>query len=620
MEIEEKTVTEPIQGKRHEKKPKKRRKSRVLRRLITYIVVLAILAAAAFAVWYFVFREEEGLAAILEETVQRNTIVSTVSGSGSARASGNSGVTLGAGSVVGDVFVNVGDIVFEGMPLYTATNPNADAAVEEAKKNISDQEKTIEEKRKAVEDANAALTKAQEDLEKVRSDYAELQGKGSELTLTAPFAGKITEAVDLTPGQMLSAGEKVGTLVNDRQMRLRLYFSYAYENDIFVGQDVDVSIPVLMLTLKGRVEDIHKVQYITPEGGIYFEVTVSFANPGTLTAGMDASASMRDAAGYDIYPYENGELEFSGTQPLTVKRAGSVSSVGSIRDYASVEAGDVLLVQSPDALNDEIKTFADTTLKDAEDAVTRAQAAIPAAEQEAANAEARLVELQEALEKAEMNVTNLDAVAPISGTVTSVAIVPGMELENDMTVITITDTSNMIVEITVDDRNIGFVTAGMEVTLSDYSGMTYTGIVTKIDMENFQAGQGMSTYPVTLTVENSSGALQQGRYLQYSFVTSKSEDCLTVPIQCVKSIVDNDGESHEVVFLKAESRPDNAIDFTPPENYYGSTPMYPTPEDGYWPVPVETGLHDRLNVEITSGLNEGDVIFNAFTITDAYSY
>ena len=74
METEEKTVTEPTPGKRHEKKPKKRRKSRVLKRLISYILVLAILAGGAYAVWYFVFREEEGLAAILEELKAQNAV------------------------------------------------------------------------------------------------------------------------------------------------------------------------------------------------------------------------------------------------------------------------------------------------------------------------------------------------------------------------------------------------------------------------------------------------------------------------------------------------------------------------------------------------------------------
>ena len=37
------------------------------------------------------------------------------------------------------------------------------------------------------------------------------------------------------------------------------------------------------------------------------------------------------------------------------------------------------------------------------------------------------------------------------------------------------------------------------------------------------------------------------------------------------------------------------------------------PAQGYYPVPVETGISDKYNVEIISGLAEGDTVFQNTT-------
>ena len=50
----------------------------------------------------------------------------------------------------------------------------------------------------------------------------------------------------------------------------------------------------------------------------------------------------------------------------------------------------------------------------------------------------------------------------------------------------------------------------------------------------------------------------------------------------------------------------------------GQTPTYPTPEDGYWPVPVVTGLDDSYNVEIKEGLEEGQVVFVNYLVTSGW--
>lgn len=586
MATQEAVVTAPPQAP---KKPKKKKRvRRVIKSLITFIIVLAVLAGAAFAVWYFVFREEEAESEILTAVAQIGTIQSTVQNYGSARAGGNAAVSVPLKGVIQDVYVGMNSVVFEGDPLFTFYSPDAAEEVQKAQA--------------AVDAAQKQLDDALAELEDARKDVQDLQAQEGLLIVTAPFSGKLMEVKETAAGQLLEKGYEIASLINDRQMRLTLYFSYAYENDLYVGQPVSVSVPSLMSILPGAVEEIHKVSFVSPEGGLFFEVDIVLDNPGALTEGMAASASVT-ANGVDLTPYEGGELKYYGRQALTTAMAGTVEALGDLRNYMDVEAGQVLLTQSKDVLEADLQT---------KQATVESKAATVAEKEEA------LAKAQEALTKAREAEEVSVYTAPISGTVGAYP-EPGQEVEANNTVVTITDTSVMTVQISVDDRNISYIKPGMEIQLTDWNGMSYIGVVTKIDIDGAQYGSGMTTYPVILSVENMAGTLQPGQGLNYSFVTTESVDCVTVPIQCVKSIVDTDGNPQKVVFVKADEKPENAVEFEMPE-YYGEYPPYPSAEEGYWPVPVETGISDRYNIEITAGLEAGAEIFNAYMMTGAYSY
>lgn len=541
---------------------KKKKSKKQIKRILAIVITLVVVAAAAFSIWFFVFREPSQQSEILPSTAMISSIQSSEQGSGNARAKDTAAITLTAGGTVSEVFVSEGQVVTAGQPLYTITSQAAEDAV----------------------------TTAQETLTNLQKDLADLQENLSDLTITAPFSGKLIDVGTFEAGTDASAGAKVCTLVNDKVLKLSLYYSYAYENSIYVGQSVQVSIPAIMGFRTGTVEQINKVSFISPEGGTFFEVVITLENPGTLTEGMSATASMTAADGTEIYPYENSTLEYYEKREITVKAAGPVLS-SALLNYANVNAGDVLLSLGDTDISSQIR----------------------AKEKEITAAQEKLTEAQTAL-------ANFNAVAPIDGTVTSCSLTPGQEVKSGDTVLTISNTTTMVVEITVDDRNISFVKPGMTVDLTDYNGNTFLGTVTNINMtpDMSNGTSGMTNYPVTLTVDNYDGTLLQGMWLDYSFVTSQSDNCIVIPIQCVKSITDAEGNAIQVVFLQADSKPENAVDVELPEPAPGETRQYPTEAEGYYPVPVETGLNDQYNVEITSGLNEGDVVFNSYMMTTAY--
>ncbi|MCF2661617.1 efflux RND transporter periplasmic adaptor subunit [Pseudoflavonifractor phocaeensis] len=534
------------------------RKKKLVKRLVALGVAAAILGGGGFALYKFLNSGSGDQGEIYAQPASLGTIQSKVSGSGTAKAKESAAITLTQSGTVQEVYVTAGQTVMAGDPLYTIYSQAAEDEVSNARKKL-------------------------EDLQK---DMADLQEEASNLTVRAPFAGKLQEVQDFDLDQDVSKGTTVATLVNDRKLKLSLYFSYAYENDIQAGQSVSVSIPAVMGSFTGTVEAVHKVSYISPEGAVHFEAVIVFDNPGTLTAGMDASAVLKAADGADIYPYENGKTEFYETRTIVAKASGPVTGEGNLLNYANVSAGEALLYLGSSTIDTDIR-----------------------------NKQEEIDEAQERLDEAVKALEDFNAVAPIDGTVTSCTLSEGAEVKSGDTVVIISNTTTMLVTIQVDDRNISFIKPGDMVEL-DWNGNPYMGAVTAIDMGGAQSGQGMTNYPVTLSVDNFDGSLMDGAWLQYSFVTSESADCILVPTSSVKYVSDLEGNRQAVVFVQREERPDDVPELDLPTVEPGQKRQYPSEAEGYYPVIVETGISDAQNVEITSGIQEGDMVFVNYTVTD----
>ena len=552
----------PSQPPKQRSKEQLQRRKRRLRGAVAAVVILAAAGVGGFFLYRFLTAQESVESEMQTQTAQISSIQSTVSGSGNARSKESAAITLTQGGTVQEVFVTSGQTVTEGQPLYTIRSQEAEDAV----------------------------TTAQEKVNNLQEDMDDLLEKANNLTVRAPFAGKLVEVSEFQVDDKVSEGAAVCTLANDKQLKLSLYFSYAYENEISVGQAVEVSIPAVMSTFQGTVEDIHKVSYISPEGSVYFEVVVVFDNPNTLTEGMTASAKLTASDGTPIYPYQNGSTEYYEVRKIVTEAGGPVLSEHLLR-YANVNAGDPLLVMGSDTIDSDIR----------------------AKQKELDDAAADLAEAQTAL-------GNFNATAPINGTVTSCTLTPGAEVKSGETVIIISNNTNMVVEITVDDRNISFVQPGMTVDLTDYNGNIFVGTVSSIDMSlsGDSSSNGMTSYPVTLEVDNSAGTLMAGMWLDYSFVASQSDNCIVVPMQAVKYVSDTEGNTFSVLFVQADEKPENAVDIDIPPVEEGQAPTYPTPEDGYYPVPVVTGLDDNYNVEIKEGIEEGQTVFVNYLVTSGW--
>ena len=384
------------------------------------------------------------------------------------------------------------------------------------------------------------------------------------------------DVVEKQPGDPISKGEKVATLVDDTKMRLTQYFSYAYAGEIKAGQTATVSIPALMTTLNGTVESVHMVSRVTPEGSKLFEAEIVVTNPGTLTADMEASASMT-VGGQAVYPYESGKLEYNRSSDLCSTVNGTVTSA-NLLNYLSVSGGQVLV--RIDGQDSENEIF---------------------------SIEQSLEEARKTLEQAEKNLANCSAVAPIDGKVIGLSVTPGQELQANTTLVTISDTNTVIINAQVDERNISFVQPGMSVDLNQWDNTAF-GMVDTVSLAS-TVTNGVATYPIVISADNSEGTLQVNSSINYSLVASQVDSCLVLPLQAVRTVTMDTGEMQTVVYVQADSAPDNAIE------------LPDTGEEipaGFYPVPVEIGISDDYNVEIKSGVEEGTVVFTQMITSEVW--
>lgn len=532
------------------RKPPKKKMSKKKKRIIRLAVVLAVLLAVALLLLKFVRNKDKAESKVVEDTVQYGSITSTVEGSGLTRAKDSKTITLTTAGTVLDVSVAEGQQVKAGDPLFSVDSPTATAAVKKAKADVEGYQKQI-----------SALQK-------------DIAG----LNLTAGYSGRLTDVVTLNPGDTISKGTKVATLSDDTRFRLQQYYSYAYQGEITAGQTVSVSIPALMTSVPGKVEAVHMVTRITPEGSKLFEADIVMKNPGTLTADMAASAVIT-VKGEEIYPYETGKLAYYRTGDLKTTVDGTVIS-SSLLNYLQVSAGQVLV--RTDGEDSESQMF---------------------------SLQQSLAEAQKTLDTAQENLNNCSATAPIDGTVIGLALTPGSEVAANTAVITVADMSAILIDATVDERNISYVKSGMPVDITDWNGNTYAGTVETVSLSS-KVANGVASYPMTISVDNSASTLMNGSNVNYSMVASQNDNCLVLPLQSVKSVQLADGSNGTVVFVKGGKRPDNAVDL--------SVPVDDVPE-GYWPVPVEIGISDDYHVEIKSGAEEGAVVFTQVQTTNSWS-
>jgi len=224
--------------------------------------------------------------------------------------------------------------------------------------------------------------------------------------------------------------------------------------------------------------------------------------------------------------------------------------------------------------------------------------------------------------------------APIDGIVSYIAVrvgenvVPGIQNAVGSNLMTISDMSIVTAEVKVDETDITNVREGQpaEVTIDAIPGKTFKGHVTQVGELAIlrSSGQAATTqttantqeardFKVVVTVDNPPDSLRPGLSATARIQIEQKKDVLTIPIQALAVRTQREideaalGKNGSSVTLAA-SKPTSGTNTGAGAQKTDVQGVFVIRGKKAEFVPVQTGVAGVTDIEVTTGLKDGDVI------------
>ncbi len=464
-------------------KPKKRFiKRSTLKRIIISVICIAALAAGFFVVKakFFSSSKATNVQKRLSRVTKGNVSVS-ITGSGPIVSSNESDVTSAVAGKITKIYHKEGDTVKAGEILFELDDSDAKLNVEKIKNSISQAQLSMKTTSKNI----------------------------SNLTLNAPFDGQVKNVADIKIGDEVNKGTTVLTITDVSKLKLKVLFNGAIIKNIKVGQKVNVNVQDLMQSVDGTITYIDSKPSTGSDGTVY-EATVSINNPGALKADMVASVEV-DTNNGTHSSTNAGKLEYYKTQTVKTNSSGTVSMF-DIKENEFVKAGQTIIKLE----NDDLEITTQTN-------------------------DLKIQDLQNQLATAEKQLKEYKIYAPIDGIIVLQDVEVGTSVKSADILTTISDIGRMEFEVSIDELDIYKIKLGQKVNvtvdaLEETNTKPISGEISKIAMEG-KSTNGVSTYPVIVKI-NETDNLKVGMNANAEIIIEEKTDVLTVPLEAITTMGD----------------------------------------------------------------------------------
>ncbi len=466
------------------KKGKKKGRKKVL--IVAGVAVAAGIVALAFLLQR---KQTAGSGAAAEQKtamVQRQTITSTLSASGSLEAKDSYNITsLVEGEVLTADFEE-GDQVTEGQVLYQIDSSSMESQLNSA---------------------SNSLERAREDYQDALADYNEAQSLFSGNTYKSTRTGYIKNLY-IQAGDRVSGQTTVADVYDDKVMKLKVPFLAGDAQAITPGSECAITLTDTGEMLTGTVTSVSNMDETITGGRIVRYVHVEAVNPGGLTTAHTAVVTVGD-----LTCSEEGTFE------------PSVETTMSAEDLNSSVEIEALLVAEGDYVTVGTPLFR-MTASSADKLMRNYESSLDSAQQQVENAE-------NSIETTQDNYDNYTITAPISGQVITKNVNAGETISRDSnseaTLAVIYDLSALTFEMSIDEMDIKSVEVGqkVEIVADAFENETFTGTVTNVSI-NGSYSNGVTNYPVTVTLDDA-GELIPGMNVTGTILLDEAEDVLAIP-------------------------------------------------------------------------------------------
>lgn len=449
--------------------PSKKRKKFPVKKWIKWLILIAVLAiAVVFAVWYFRGSNSSQAAAnvsYITAPVERRTIISSLSGSGTLQPANSYTVTtLVEGDILSDTFEE-GDLVEEGQILYVIDSSDASTNIEKAQISLSQAQRSYQKT--------------------VDSQY-----------VTSDVSGQVW-SLDVAVGDKINNNQTIAQVRNSSTMLLKVTFPADDAAGFYAGQSALVTLDGSFETLTGTVDAVSSADTVSQSGQILRTVTVAVKNPGGLAAGQAASATING-----VSCASGGTFAYQSEGVITATASGTVAKL-NIKEGDQVTAGQTVLTLSGDDLTNSIQNAQDSLR----------------------NAELSMENTQEQLDNytvtAPVTGTIVDKNKKAGETISSSSM--------NQTLCTIYDLSYLEMTLSIDELDVSKVAVGQSVTVTTdaVEGKSYEGVVTKVSVVG-TTSMGTTVYPATIRIDETDGLLP-GMNVDAEIILTEASDVLTVP-------------------------------------------------------------------------------------------
>ena len=527
-------------------------------RRIFIIAVAAVVILCVGLGWFVHSRRASTKSENVTSVVSRGTVSNVIEGTGTVEAISQYEISsLAKGDVIADYFEE-GDYVQKDQLLYEIDSASIN-------KNIQKQQSSIE---------------------KAQMNYSDAAENVSNLNVRAGISGVITNLY-VSTGDNVQSGTKIAEVIDKNTLSLTIPFGEDDVKNIYSGQSATVTLANSLSTLHGRVKSVGTGTYINSYGVNVTDVEITVSNPGTVTEGELATATIGGYACYD-----SGAFEYANTKTVLAETSGEVQTIVK-KKGDSVSASDTI-----------VKLYSKSASKSAREAqISLNDAALS------------LDDLYDDLEDYKIK-------SPIAGKVIQKNIKAGEKLETNSTdaLAIVADLSTLTFDISIDELDISSIEVGQEVSITAdaIEGKTFTGTVSNISIVG-EAYQGVTSYPVTVTIDNSEETgLIPGMNVSAQIIVESVEDVLRVPVSAVRMggmvIVKDDGTFEDMTKTMENREPpkqNNGDDSEKANDRMKNMLSKLDIPDGYVAIRVETGLSDGSFIEVKEkdgSLKEGDTI------------
>lgn len=389
------------------------------------------------------------------------------------------------------------------------------------------------------------IQKIENNIAKLNTSQDRLRENLAKTIVYAPKSGRLS---DFKVKKNESIGtQTIGQIVDDSYYIIEVFYNKAQVERMYVGEDAMIVVPAVMSSVEGKISKISDVSIPQSNGVSLYSVEITVMDKMSILEGTNAYALIDG-----IQSVGDGKVKNFERYPVIPEISGKVIEV-YVSDNDYVVAGQKIL-----------KLDEETYLRSLNDG------------------ELDLKNSYLSLEEAKKNLKDYNITSPIDGVVLSKEFKAGDSINGNSkanSLMVVANMSKVKFSMNIDELDIAKVKKGQKVvvTAQALEGESFEGRVTSVAEEGISTN-GVTNYVVEVTIDKP-GSLKSGMNVDAVIVIENRENVLVVPSLAISK----DGTKYYVNVYK--------------EDTGGVEKRY-----------IEKGLGDGSNIEVVSGLQEGEKI------------